>query len=143
MDIKPIKTEADYELALLEIERLMEAEANTPDGDRLDVLATLVEAWEVKLYPIADPDPIEAILHSMEALGLARKDLEPMIGSRARVSEVLSRKRPLTINMIRKLNKEMRIPAEVLIRPYDVGKRIEVIDQGKDRGPGVQLRHPV
>ena len=118
MDIKPIKSEADYEAALIQIDRLMDAEPGTPDGDRLDVLATLVEAWEEKHHQIEDPDPIEAILHRMEALGLTRKDLEPMIGSRARVSEVLSRKRPLTINMIRKLNEKMRIPAEVLIRPY-------------------------
>jgi HTH-type transcriptional regulator/antitoxin HigA len=125
MDIKPIRTEKDYEAALQEIERLMDAEPDTPEGDHLDVLATLVDAWEDKYHPIDDPDPIEAILHRMEALGLSRKDLEPMIGSRARVSEVLSRKRPLTINMIRKLNKEMRIPAEVLIQPYDVSDRIE------------------
>jgi HTH-type transcriptional regulator/antitoxin HigA len=125
MDIKPIKTEADYEAVLEEIEHLMDAESDTQEGDRLDVLTTLAEAWEEKHHRIEDPDPIEAILHRMEALGLARKDLEPMIGTRARVSEVLSRKRPLTINMIRKLNKEMRIPAEVLIRPYEVSERIE------------------
>ena len=125
MDIKPIKTEADYEAVLEEIEHLMDAESDTQEGDRLDMLTTLVEAWEEKHHQIEDPDPIEAILHRMEALGLTRKDLEPMIGSRARVSEVLSRKRPLTINMIRKLNKEMRIPAEVLIRPYDVREGIE------------------
>ncbi len=125
MDIKPIKTEADYEAALEEIDRLMDAEPDTPEGDHLDVLTTLVEAWEEKHHQIEDPDPIEAILHRMEALGLARKDLEPIIGTRARVSEVLSRKRPLTINMIRKLNTEMRIPAEVLIRPYDVRERLE------------------
>ncbi len=125
MDIKPIKTETDYEATLREIDRLMDAKLDTPEGDRLDVLTTLVEAWEEKHHRIEDPDPIEAILHRMEALGLARKDLEPMIGTRARVSEVLSRKRPLTINMIRRLNEEMRIPAEVLIRPYDVRERIE------------------
>ncbi len=125
MDIKPIKTEADYEAVLEEIEHLMDAESDTQEGDRLDVLTTLAEAWEEKHHQIEDPDPIEAILHRMEALGLARKDLEPMIGTRARVSEVLSRKRPLTINMIRRLNEEMRIPAEVLIRPYDVRERIE------------------
>ncbi len=125
MDIKPIKTETDYEEALREIDRLMDAKLDTPEGDQLDVLTTLVEAWEQKHHQIEDPDPIEAILHRMEALGLARKDLEPMIGTRARVSEVLSRKRPLTINMIRKLNEEMRIPAEVLIRPYDVREGIE------------------
>ena len=119
MDIKPIKTEADYESVLEEIDRLMDARPDTPEGDRLDVLTTLVEAWEEKHHQIEGPDPIEAILHRMEALTLTRKDLEPMIGSRARVSEVLSRKRPLTINMIRELNEEIRIPAEVLIRPYD------------------------
>ena len=125
MDIKPIKIEADYESALKEIDHLMDAKPDTPEGDRLDVLTTLAEAWEEKHHQIEDPDPIEAILHRMEALGLARKDLEPMIGTRARVSEVLSRKRPLTINMIRRLNEEMRIPAEVLIQPYDVRERIE------------------
>jgi len=125
MDIKPIGIETDYEVALQEIERIMDAKPDTPEGDRLDVLATRVHAWEEKHHPIDDPDPIEAILHRMEALGLSRKDLEPMIGGRTRVSEVLSRKRPLTINMIRNLNKEMRIPAEVLIRPYDVSERIE------------------
>ncbi len=125
MDIKPIKTEADYEAVLEEVDGLMDAEPDTPEGDRLDVLTTLVEAWEEKHHRIEYPDPIGAILHRMEALSLARKDLEPMIGSRARVSEVLSRKRPLTINMIRRLNEELRIPAEVLIRPYDVKERIE------------------
>ncbi len=125
MDIKPIKTEADHEAVLEEVDGLMDAEPDTPEGDRLDVLTTLVGAWEEKHHRIEYPDPIGAILHRMEALSLARKDLEPMIGSRARVSEVLSRKRPLTINMIRRLNEELRIPAEVLIRPYDVKERIE------------------
>ena len=125
MEIKPIKTEANYEAALEELETLMNAKPDTPEGDRLDVLTTLVEVWEEKHHGIEGPDPIDAILHRLEALGLVRKDLEPMIGTRARVSEVLSRKRPLTINMIRRLNKEMRIPAEVLIRPYDVEKMIE------------------
>ena len=125
MEIKPIKSEADYEVALKKIDRLMDAEPDTSEGDRLDVLTTLAEVWEQKHHRIEDPDPIEAILHRMEALGLARKDLEPMIGTRARVSEALSRKRPLTINMIRRLNEEMRIPAEVLIQPYDVRERIE------------------
>mgnify|MGYP002372182951 FL=1 len=120
MDIKPIRTERDYQAALEEIERLMDAEPETPDGDRLDVLATLVEAWEEKHFPIEEPDPIEAIQHRMEALGMSRKDLEPMIGGRNRVSEVLSRKRPLTIHMIRRLSEKMHIPAGVLIRPYDI-----------------------
>lgn len=125
MDVKPIKTESDYQSALQVIDRLMNAEPDTTEGDRLDVLTTLVEAWEEKHHQIEDPDPIEAILHRMEALGLTRKDLEPMIGSRARVSEVLSRKRPLTINMIRKLNEGLRIPAEVLIRPYAVREEMD------------------
>lgn len=119
MDIKPIKTEADYEAVLQEIDRLMDAEPNTPAGDRLDVLVTLVEAYEAKHYPIAEPDPIAAIVHRMEALGMTRKDLEPMLGKRGRVTEILGRKRPLTLNMIRQLTKRLRIPAEVLIQPYE------------------------
>ncbi|NMQ21024.1 transcriptional regulator [Candidatus Competibacter phosphatis] len=123
MDIKPIRTERDYRAALEEIERLMDAEPETPDGDRLDVLATLVEAWEEKHFPIEEPDPIEAIQHRMEALGMSRKDLEPMIGGRNRVSEVLSRKRPLTIHMIRRLSERMHIPAGILIRAYETGDK--------------------
>ena len=99
MDIKPIRTEEDYQAALEEIERLMDAQPATSDGDRLDVLATLVEAWEEKYCPIEEPDPIEAIQHRMEALGMSRKDLESMMGGQNRVSEVLSRKRPLTIKL--------------------------------------------
>ena len=119
MNIRPIKSEADYEAALQEIERLMNAELDTPEGDRLDILVTLVEAYEAKHYPIAGPDPIAAILHRMEALSMTRKDLEPLLGTRRRVSEVLARKRPLSLNMIRKIAKTMRIPAEVLIQPYE------------------------
>jgi len=122
MDIKPIRTDADYKAALAEIATLMDAQPDTQEGDRLDVLTTLVEAWEAKHHAIEEPDPIVAIIHRMEALGLERKDLEPMIGTRARVSEVLARKRPLTIAMIRRLNKDMRIPAEVLIRAYQVSE---------------------
>lgn len=122
MNVKPIKTEADYEAAIARIENLMDARSDTPEGDELDILTTLVESWEAKHHAIAEPDPIAAIIHRMEALGLERKDLEPMIGTRARVSEVLSRKRPLTIGMIRRLNKEIRIPAEVLIRPYELSE---------------------
>ena len=123
MDIKPIRTERDYQAALEEIDRLMDAGPETPEGDRLDVLATLVDAWEEKHFPIEEPDPIEAIQHRMEALGMSRKDLESMIGGRNRVSEVLSRKRPLTINMIRRLSEGMHIPAGVLIRPYKTGDK--------------------
>lgn len=123
MEIKPIRTEEDYQAALEEIERLMDAQPDTPEGDRLDVLATLVEAWEEKHCPIEEPDPIEAIQHRMEALGMSRKDLATMIGGRNRVSEVLSRKRPLTINMIRRLSEGMHLPAGVLIRTYETGDK--------------------
>lgn len=120
MEIKPIKTEADHEAALAEIDALMEVENDSPEGDRLDILVTLVEAWEARHYPIDDPDPVEAIVHRMEALGLDRKDLEPLIGTRARVSEVLGRKRPLTMAMVRRLHTALDIPAETLIKPYDL-----------------------
>lgn len=118
MDIKPIKNEADYQAALKEIELLFDATPDTPEGDRLEVLTTLVEAYEERHYAIPMPDPIEAILYHMESRGLTRRDLEPYIGSRARVSEVLNRKRPLTMEMIRNLHKGVGIPAEVLIQPY-------------------------
>ena len=119
MEIRPIKTEADYEAALAEIEELFEAKPGTPEGDRLEVLATLVEAYEDEHYSIPSPDPIEAIRYHMESRGLVRRDLEPYIGSRARVSEILNRKRPLSLTMIRRLNKELGIPADVLIEPYE------------------------
>ena len=119
MEIRPIKTAADYETALSEIEELFEAELGTPEGDRLEVLTTLVEAYEDAHYSIPSPDPIEAIRYYMESRGLVRRDLEPYIGSRARVSEILNRKRPLSLTMIRRLNKELGIPADVLIKPYE------------------------
>ncbi len=119
MTIKPIKTVRDYDRALGEIDKLMHAEPNTPEGDRLDVLATLVEAWERKHYPIEPPDPVAAILFAMEQRGLSRQDLEPLIGSRARVAEVLNRKRSLTLPMIRRLHGALGIPAEVLICEAD------------------------
>ena len=119
MEIRPIKTEADYETALAEIEALFEAEPGTLEGDRLEVLTTLVEAYEDAHYSIPSPDPIEAIRYYMESRGLVRRDLEPYIGSRARVSEILNRKRPLSLTMIRRLNKELGIPADVLIKPYE------------------------
>lgn len=118
MDIKPIKTESDYNAALAEIERLMEADLDTPAGDRLDVLTTLVAAYEEKYYPIGPPDPIEAILHQMESQSLTRGDLEAYLGSRARVSEILNRKRSMSLQMIRKLQKGLGISAEILIRSY-------------------------
>lgn len=118
MEIKPIKNEVDYQAALKEIESLFDSAPDTPEGDRLEVLTTLVEVYEERHYSIPMPDPIEAILYHMESRGLARRDLEPYIGSRARVSEVLNRKRPLTMEMIRNLHKGLGIPAEVLIQPY-------------------------
>ncbi|MFV1951827.1 MAG: type II toxin-antitoxin system HigA family antitoxin [Nitrospinota bacterium] len=122
MNIKPIKTKKDYYVTLNEIETLFEAKPNTPEGDRLDVLTTLVEVYEEKHYSIPKPDPIEAIFYYLESRGLSRKDLEPCIGSSARVSEVLNRKRGLSIEMIRKLHKKLGIPAEVLIKPYKLNK---------------------
>ena len=118
MDIKPIRTEKDYEDALKEIERLWGAPYGSPEGDKLDVLVTLVEAYEERHYPIPPPDPIEAILHHMESQGLSRRDLEPYLGSRARVSEILSRKRPLSLDMIRKLQSGLGISADILVQQY-------------------------
>ncbi len=119
MEIRPIRTEADYNAALKTISGLMESdpEIGTPDGDRLDVLATLVQAYEAQHFPIDLPDPIEAIKFRMEQAGLTAKDLEPMIGRRNRVYEVLNRKRSLTLPMIWKLHKGLGIPAENLIQP--------------------------
>ncbi len=122
MEIKPIKTAKDYHTALKEIESLFEAKTNTPEGDRLDVLTTLVEAYEEIHYNIPKPNPIDAIFYYIESRGLSRKDLEPCIGSSARVSEVLNRKRSLSISMIRKLHKFIGVPADILIKPYKLKK---------------------
>ena len=119
MEIKPIKTKADHRAALKEIETLMMAKANTPEGERLDVLVTLVEAYERKHYPIDPPDPIEAIKFEMERRGLTVKDLVPMIGGTNRIYEILNRKRPLSLKMIWRLHKTLGIPAESLIRPME------------------------
>src|SRR6202045_4431562 len=109
MDIAPLKNRHDYRQALKEIETLMQARRNTPEGDRLDVLVTLVEAWEAKHYPLDLPDPIEAIKYHMEQKGLSAHDLTPFIGGRNRVYEVLARKRPLTLKMIWRLHKGLGI----------------------------------
>jgi len=116
MEIRPIKTKRDYRRALNEIEGLMNAKRGTPDGDRLDVLVTLVQAFEAKHYPIDLPDPIEAIKYHIEQKGLEPRDLVPYIGSRNRVYEVLNRKRPLSLQMIWRLHKGLGIPAESLIK---------------------------
>lgn len=129
MDVRPIRTEADYRRSLAEITSLMNAEMGSPAGDRLDILATLVEAYEAAHIPLEAPDPIGAILFMMEQRQLGRRDLEPAIGSRARVAEVLNRRRAMTLPMIRALPRLLDIPADVLIQPYDTS------------GP-VQGRHP-
>lgn len=116
MDIAPIKTKQDYRHALKEIEGLMNARRNSPEGDRLDVLVTLVEAFEQKHYPLDLPDPVEAIKYHMDQNGLQPRDLIPYIGSRNRVHEVLNRKRPLTLKMIWRLHQGLGIPAESLIK---------------------------
>ena len=116
-ELRPIRAETDYEAALAEVGRLWGAKSGTPTGDRLDVLVTLIEAYEDKHYPMDPPDPIEAIQFRMEQQGLTRKDLEPMIGTRNRIAEVLNRKRGLSIEMIRSLHDKLGISAEVLIRP--------------------------
>src|ERR1700676_4084743 len=116
MDIAPIKSHRDYRRVLKEIEGLMNARRNSPEGDRLDVLVTLVEAWERKHYPLDLPAPIEAIKYHMEQNGLQPPDLIPFIGSRNRVHEVLNRRRPLTLKMISRLHEGLGIPAESLIK---------------------------
>jgi HTH-type transcriptional regulator/antitoxin HigA len=116
-DLKPIRSEKDYDAALAELERLWGAKAGTPRGDRLDVLATLIDAYEAEHFPMDPPDPVEAIKFRMEQLGLTRRDLEPIIGTRTRVAEILNGKRGLSIAMIRRLHQQLGISAEVLIRP--------------------------
>jgi HTH-type transcriptional regulator/antitoxin HigA len=116
-EMRPIRTKRDYEAALEEVERLWGAKAGTRNADRLDVLATLIDAYEADHYPIDPPDPIEAIKFRMEQQGLSRRDLEEIIGTRTRIAEVLSRKRGLSIAMIRRLHERLGISAEVLIRP--------------------------
>jgi HTH-type transcriptional regulator / antitoxin HigA len=116
--IRPIRTEKDYEAALARIEAIFDAEPNTPAGDELEILSSLVEIYERKNYPIELPDPIEAIKIRMEDLGLDRKDLEAVIGSKGRISEILNRKRPLTLRMVQRLSEKLGLPAEVLAQPY-------------------------
>lgn len=116
MNIKPIHSKRDYQTALKAVESLMSARARTPEGDRLEVLVTLIEAYERKHFPMDLPDAVEAIKFRMEQQGLTAKDLEPMIGRSNRVYEVLSRRRGLTLAMIRKLHTGLGIPAESLLR---------------------------
>lgn len=122
MNIKPIKSEADYEKALAEIDGLMGAEPGTSESDQLEVLVTLVEAYEAGRWKIDAPDPISVIEHVMEAQGLRQKDLAALLGSQPRASEVLNRQRPLTLAMIRALSIEWKLPADVLVREYDLAQ---------------------
>ena len=118
MELKLIRSKKDYQAALAEVDRLWDTPARSSDADRLDVLALLIEQYEREHFPISDPDPIDFLEHVMEARDLSRKDLEPYIGPRGRVSDILNRVRPLTLEMIRKLSEGLQLPAEVLIRPY-------------------------
>jgi HTH-type transcriptional regulator / antitoxin HigA len=120
-DIRPIRTKEDYAAALAEVKRLWGAKLGTPEGDRLDVLATLIDSFEQAHYPMDPPDPIEAIKFRMSQQKLTRKQLEPMIGTRTRVAEVLNRRRSLSISMIRRLHSTLGISAEVLIQPSRAG----------------------
>lgn len=122
MDVRPIKTEADYDWALKEVEPYFdrEPEPGTPESQRFDVLSSLIEHYESRAWPIALPDPVEAIRHRMEQGHLTQADLARVLGSRPRASEVLSRRRPLTREQAYKLHREWHIPAEVLIQPYRV-----------------------
>ena len=123
MEIKPIRTERDHERALREVERLMDAKEGSADEDRLDVLATLIDAYESEHFPIDPPDPIEAIRFRLEQQGLDPSALIGVIGSRSRVYEVMHHKRPLSLQMIRRLHQRFGIPAEVLIRPVRAKRR--------------------
>lgn len=123
MSIRPIRTEADHRAALAEIQLLFDAAPGTARGDRLDVLTTLVEAYEKRHLALPAPDPVEAIKYHMESRGLTRTDLEAYIGSRARVAEILNRKRVLSLEMIRRLHRGLGIPVEILIQSYRTAHR--------------------
>ena len=120
MELRPIRTKREYQKALKHAEALWNAPEASADADRLEVLVLLIEAYERMHYPIDAPDPIDFLLHVMDARGLTRKDLEPYIGSRTRAAEVLNRVRPLTLEMIRRLASGLKLPAEILIRPYEL-----------------------
>jgi HTH-type transcriptional regulator/antitoxin HigA len=122
MELRPIRSKRDHAAALKQAEALWDAREGTPEADRLAVLVILIENYEREHFPIPDPDPIQFLEHVIEVRGLARKDLEPYIGSRARVAEVLNRVRPLTLEMIRRLSSGLKLPAEVLVRDYRLRK---------------------
>ena len=137
MDVKPLKTENDYKAALQMIERLFDAAPNTPDGDTLEILAILVEDYEKKYHNIPLPDPIDALEYYLESRNLRQGALVPYIGSRARVSEILNRKRRLTLDMIRSLEKGTGIPANILIQPYKLANEVRYSDEYLATKPGV------
>ncbi|MBX3051843.1 MAG: hypothetical protein KF753_10240 [Caldilineaceae bacterium] len=120
MEIRPIRTEADYESALQEIDRLWGSPFGSPEGEKMDVLVTLVEAYEEKHYPIPPPDPIEAILYTIESQGMTWRDLEPYLGSQTRITEILNRQRALSLEMIRSLQSGLGITADILVQPYEL-----------------------
>jgi len=126
MELKPIRTKKDYQAALAEVELLWDAPAKSPEADRLDVLSLLIEQYEIHHFPIADPDPIDFLVHVMEARGMTRKDRGALRSVRGgRVSDILNRVRPLTLEMIRRLSEGLQLPAEVLIRPYPLRREPE------------------
>ncbi len=122
MELRPIKTDIDYQEALQEVERLFNATPGTPEYDRLDILATLVDAYETLKFPIALPDPIAAIEYYMESRGWSQRDLERCLGGRTRMTEVLSRKRSLTLEMIQRLHQKLGIPSEILVQSYSLSR---------------------
>lgn len=142
MEINPIRTEEGYEAALARIEEIFDAEPATPEGDELEVLSALVQAYEKERYPIGMPDPIEAIKIRMEDLDLNRKDLEDVIGSKGRIAEILNRKRPLTFPMVRRLSEKLGLPTGVLAQAYplDLGKRSF---SGDEKAPLGSISRPV
>ena len=122
MKLRPIKSELDYQNALKQIEKLSDAEPDSPECDYLDILTTLVEAYEQKHYPIEAPDAISAILYYLETRGLSERDLEAIIGTEEQVTAILNKQQPLTLDIIRRLNQNLGIPAEILIKPYSLTK---------------------
>jgi HTH-type transcriptional regulator/antitoxin HigA len=143
MHLKPIHNDEDHAAALQEIDRLWDAKDGTPEADTLEILVTLVEAYEKDRYELPPPDPIDALEYFLESRGWTRKDLEPCIGSRGRVSEIMSRKRPLTISMIRNLERATGIPASILIQPYATEQRQNLDRQTPRSSPAVRSKEVV
>jgi HTH-type transcriptional regulator/antitoxin HigA len=134
MEIRPIHTEEDYHEALKEVKDLFFAAPGTPEGDKLEVLSVLVHAYEAEHFSFENPDPIDAIEYQMDRLGFSEKDLEPMVGSRSRVWEILHRKRPLTLAMIRKLSKGLGVSEAILVQDYEADTKEMVTRRKTSRG---------